>query len=209
MLDSTLLLAFLAAACVLTVTPGVDSAMVLRAATIDGRRSAVFASTGIALGCLIWGAAVSLGLGTILHASDLAYTILKSAGAAYLLWLGAKLLLKPRAGLDASTDQPVSSGFKSAFSRGLLTNLLNPKIGVFYVTFLPQFVPADANIAGYSFFLAVLHVALTLVWFTALIAAAMPLGRVLRSPKAIKTLDRLTGLVFLTFGLKLAASSAR
>ncbi|KQZ77042.1 lysine transporter LysE [Sphingopyxis sp. Root214] len=209
MLDLTLLLAFLGAACVLTVTPGVDTAMVLRAATIDGRHSAVFASIGIALGCLIWGAAVSLGLGTILRASDWAYTILKSAGAAYLLWLGAKLLLEPRDELDASTLQPVSIGLRGAFSRGFLTNLLNPKIGVFYVTFLPQFVPVGANIAGYSFFLAVLHVALTLVWFTALITATVPLGKVLRSPKAIKTLDRLTGLVLVTFGLKLAASSAR
>jgi threonine/homoserine/homoserine lactone efflux protein len=209
MLDLNLLLAFLGAACVLTVTPGVDTAMVLRAATVDGRHSAVFASIGIALGCLIWGAAVSLGLGTILRASDLAYTIVKSAGAAYLLWLGAKLVLKPRAELDASTVPPVSAGLRSAFRRGFLTNLLNPKIGVFYVTFLPQFVPVGANIARYSFSLAVLHVALTLAWFAALITATMPLDKVLRSPKAIRMLDRLTGLVLVTFGLKLATSSAR
>ena len=121
----------------------------------------------------------------------------------------AKLVLKPRAELDASTVPPVSAGLRSAFRRGFLTNLLNPKIGVFYVTFLPQFVPVGANIARYSFSLAVLHVALTLAWFAALITATVPLGKVLRSPKAIKTLDRLTGLVLVTFGLKLAASSAR
>ncbi len=87
--------------------------------------------------------------------------------------------------------------------------LLNPKVGVFYITFLPQFVPHGASVAGYSFFLAGLHVLLTLAWFAVLIAATVPLGRFLRRPKAVRTLDRLTGLVFVGFGLKLATSSAR
>jgi threonine/homoserine/homoserine lactone efflux protein len=90
-----------------------------------------------------------------------------------------------------------------------MTNLLNPKVGVFYITFLPQFVPAGADVALYSFFLAGLHVVLTLVWFVTLVAATVPLERFLRRPSAVKTLDRLTGCVFLGFGFKLATSSTR
>lgn len=202
-----LLLAFISAAFLLTVTPGVDTAIVLRAATLGGRRQALMASLGIVLGCLIWGAAVSLGLGALLHASELAYTVVKFVGAIYLVWLGAKLLLKPRAALESETDKKCPRG-GDAFWRGFLTNLLNPKIGVFYVTFLPQFVPAGASVASYSFFLACLHVVLTLAWFSVLIAATTPLSRFLRQPSAMKALDRLTGGVFIAFGIKLATSSA-
>lgn len=207
MIDLTLLAAFIVAASILTVTPGVDTAMVLRAATVDGRRAAICAGLGIMLGCLIWGGAVSLGLGAILRASEMAYTIVKFAGAAYLVWLGAKLLIRRRTALD--TDGPTAPDDRSAFWRGLLTNLLNPKIGVFYVTFLPQFVPIGTNVAGYSFFLACLHVLVTLAWFAALIAATVPLGKFLRRPSAVRTMDRLTGGVFIVFGLKLATSTSR
>ena len=209
MSDPSLLVAFLAAATILTITPGVDTAMVLRSATVEGRRSAVLASVGIGLGCLVWGAAVSLGLGALLHASELAYSIVKLAGAAYLLWLGVQLLLKPRAAMGEAPTQVAGRNAGDAFWRGLLTNLLNPKIGVFYITFLPLFVPKGAGIAGYSFFLACLHVLLTFAWFAALIAATVPLGRVLRRPKAVTIMDRLTGVVFVGFALKLAASPAR
>ncbi|WP_206244722.1 LysE family translocator [Novosphingobium terrae] len=208
MLDLPLLLAFVAAAAILTITPGVDTAMVLRASTTGSRREGVLAAAGISLGCLIWGAAVSLGLGAILRASVLAYTIVKLAGAAYLLWLGFGLIFKPRTGLATPETTPERNS-QHAFLRGLLTNLLNPKIGVFYVTFLPQFVPAGADIAAYTFFLACLHVLISLVWFAVLIAASVPLGRMLREPKAVKRLDRLTGGVFMAFGLKLALSPAR
>ncbi len=209
MVNLPLLLAFLAAAAILTVTPGIDTVLVLRAATANGRRPAAHAALGVALGCLIWGGAVSLGLGAILRASELAYAVVKIAGAAYLLWLGAKLLFRPRVSLYfavAEAHLPLESG---AFRRGFLTNLLNPKVGVFYVTFLPQFVPAGTNVAGYSFFLACLHVVLSLCWFAALIAATAPLGRFLRRPGAMKIFDRLTGAVFVGFGVKLAVSSAR
>lgn len=207
MIDTPLLLAFIAAAAVLTVTPGTDTALVLRAAMVDGRRPAALASIGVALGCLTWGAAVSLGLGALLQASELAYNILKFAGAAYLVWVGAKLLRKPRTEMAPATDQAGPQGATQAFWRGLLTNLLNPKVGVFYVSFLPQFLPAGANMAAYSFFLAALHVALTLAWFAVLTAATAPLSAFLRRPSAMKTLDRLTGTVFVAFGVRLAVST--
>lgn len=206
MCDPALFLAFIAAATLLTITPGVDTAMVLRAAATEGPRSALFAGVGISIGCLIWAGAVSLGLGALLQASELAYTILKWAGAAYLVWLGLKMLLKPRTAW-AEQDTATAKGLP-AMRAGFFTNITNPKVGVFYMTFLPQFIPHGANVAAYSFLLALVHIALSVVWFAALTAATIPLGRALRRPNVIKTLDRVTGGLFIAFGLRLAASRA-
>lgn len=205
MVDLPLLFAFLVAATILTLTPGVDTAMVLRAATVEGKRPAAMAALGIALGCLVWGGAVALGLGTLLRASELAYMAVKLMGAAYLIWLGLGLLLRPRwAIVDAGEQGRMAAS--DAFRRGLLTNLLNPKVGVFYITFLPQFVPQGAPVGLAIFLLAAIHVLLGLVWFAVLIAATIPLGRTLRRPCAVAALDRLTGAVFLGFGAKLVLS---
>jgi threonine/homoserine/homoserine lactone efflux protein len=203
------LLAFIAAAGVLTVTPGVDTAMVLRFATVGGPRRAALAGVGIGLGCLVWGASVSLGLGALLAASEFAFSVLKVAGAAYLLWLGVNLLWKPRRTFAADAGPPEGKSDRlglDALRRGFLTNMLNPKVGVFYVTFLPQFVPAGANMAGYTFLLACIHVLLGGFWFAALIVATLPLRRLLARPQVVQAMDRLTGCVFVAFGLKLALS---
>ncbi|WP_395944554.1 LysE family translocator [Brevundimonas sp.] len=207
MFDPALLLAFIAAATVLTITPGVDTAMVLRSAASDGARSAIFAGTGIMLGCLVWAAAVAVGLGALLQASELAYAVIKFAGAAYLIYLGVKLVFRPRTALNTAAGDNRAAGV-AALGRGFMTNILNPKVGVFYVTFLPQFIPQGANVAVWSFLLACIHVGLSLVWFALLIAATAPLGRLLRKPGVVTALDRLTGGVFILFGLKLAVSRA-
>ena len=206
-MDLPLFLAFLAAATLLTVTPGVDTAMVLRSAASEGPRAGVLAGVGISVGMMLWALAVSLGLGALLQASQLAYTVLKWAGAAYLVWVGLKLLVKPRSSFAADDGRPAASG-RAAFARGLLTNLLNPKIGVFYVTFLPQFIPHGANVGAYAFFLAAVHVALTAIWFAMLILATVPLGALLRRAAFVRNLDRLTGSIFIAFGVRLAVSKA-
>lgn len=202
------LLAFGLAATLLTITPGLETAMVLRSAVAGGPRQAISTAIGIGLGCLAWGAAVALGLGIVLTASTLAYTILKFAGAAYLLWLGMNLLFRPRSGMAGETASLVAPLSRSgAMRRGFLTNLLNPKIGVFYVIFLPQFVPVGANVALFSFALACIHVTLGTAWFAILIASTAPLHRQLRRPTVVRMLDRMTGGVFIGFGVKLAISS--
>lgn len=206
MIDLPLLAAYLTAAAILTVTPGVDTAMILRSAAIAGRRAGFLAALGIGLGCLVWGAAVALGLASLLRASELGYALLRLGGAAYLVWLGARLLWKPRSALAGAIDAPVDSE-RSAFRRGLLTNLLNPKVGVFYVSFLPQFVPHGAPLGATIMLLVGLHVGLGLVWSAVLIGATARLTGVLQAPSAIRRLDRLTGLVFVGFGIKLAAST--
>lgn len=203
------ILAFTVAAMVLTITPGLDTALVLRTAAASGPRSAGFAVAGIAFGCLVWGAIVAIGLGALLAASELAYTIVKYAGAAYLLWLGLNLLLKPRASFDDGEAAASRRGSDwSALGRGLFTNILNPKVGLFYVTFLPQFVPSGADVATFSFLLASIHVLLGLVWLGLLVVATIPVGRFLRRPAVVRTADRLTGGIFVTFGVKLALNRA-
>lgn len=192
------------AAGLLTLTPGVDTAMVLRTATVEGPRRAAWAGLGILVGCLVWGAAVALGLGGLLAASEIAYTALKWVGAVYLLWLGVNLIRRPRNGFSVPEDgQPANGGW---FAQDLLTNLLNPKVGVFYVTFLPQFVPAGVAVAPWTFGLAGIHAVLGVLWFTLLIGASVPLSRTLAKPSVVRAMDRLTGAVFLAFGAKLALS---
>jgi threonine/homoserine/homoserine lactone efflux protein len=152
----------------------------------------------------------AFGLTVLLTASALAFTILKWAGAAYLVYLGVKLLTKPRGSLtgdDAVSGSPAKGkGSMSTFYRGFLSNMLNPKVGVFYVSFLPQFIPHGVNVAGFSLLLAGLHVLMTMVWFSLLIALTVPLGRFLSRPRVVRNLDRLTGCVFIGFGVRLAVA---
>lgn len=196
------LAAFTAAAALLTVTPGLDTALVLRTAAVEGPRRALTAALGICLGCLAWGAIVALGLGMLLKASMIAYTILKYAGAAYLIWLGVQLLLSRRERFDG----PARTRGGNWLARGFLTNALNPKVGVFYVSFLPQFVPAGADVAAMTLLLAAIHAMLGLIWFAILVAATRPLARALERPRVIRALDRATGTVFLLFAARLALS---
>jgi len=199
------LFAFTAAAVLLTVTPGLDTALVLRTATVEGTRRALLAGLGICLGCLAWGAIVALGLGLLLKASLVAYTALKWAGAAYLLWLGLHLLRAPRSdfGLEGPRRE---AGGGTWLRRGFLTNMLNPKVGVFYVSFLPQFIPAGSDVAAWTLLLAAIHASLGLLWFVVLVAATRPLAAALRRPRVIAWLDRATGAVFLAFAARLALS---
>jgi RhtB (resistance to homoserine/threonine) family protein len=196
------LLAFLLAASLLIITPGVDTALVLRTAAVEGSKRAVLAALGVNTGCLAWGALVAMGLGALIAASEWAFTLLKWAGAAYLCWLGLNMLLRPRPA--ALADSGVSNGQRSWFMKGLLGNLLNPKVGVFYVSFLPQFVPAGFSAAPYMFGLACIHVLLGCVWCTLLIMTTRPLSAWLKKPSVSIALDRITGIVLVGFAVKLA-----
>lgn len=196
------ILAFLAAASILTITPGLDTAMVLRTAATSGARPGMacchWHCTRLPLA---WGVIVATGLGALLAASPLAFPIVQWTGAAYLVWTGARLLLKPRSAFADGTDQHARSG-REALRMGFLTNMLNPKVGLDIA--LPQFMPAGADVALTTLLLAAIHVALGLVWFAGIIAATVPFHRWLKTTLVIKTLDRLTGGVFIIFGVKLA-----
>ncbi|MGH8199459.1 MAG: LysE family translocator [Steroidobacteraceae bacterium] len=198
------LVAFCIAAGLLTIAPGLDTALVLRTAAAEGPKGAALAGLGIVLGCVTWGAAVALGLGALLAASELAFSALKWAGALYLVWLGVRLILKPRSRFALEPAGGPSASGGSWLGRGYLTNLLNPKVGVFYVSFLPQFLPAHVAAGPFIFLLAVLHALMGIAWFALLILATRPIARALQRPAVLRRLDRLTGLVFLSFGVKLA-----
>ena len=200
------LAAYLVAAGLLTVTPGLDTALILRTAAVEGSRRAALAAVGIISGCLIWGAAVALGLGALLAAAPLAFTVLKWAGCAYLVWLGLNLILRPRDRFEIASGAPSQEGDFTWMRRGLLTNLLNPKVGVFYISVLPQFLPAGVAPASFIFLLALIHAGLGLAWSAVLIGATRPIGGFLRRAVVVRWLDRITGGVFLGFGLRLALS---
>ena len=211
MTTSHALIAFLVASSLLTITPGLDTMLVLRTAAVGGERRALGASVGICLGLLAWGMCTSVGLGALLKASRFAYNILRIAGACYLIFLGCKVFCRRQsallgdAGLDfglarnsANRDDP-----RRWFVRGLLTNLLNPKVGVFYVTFLPLFIPAGSNVVAFSMLLASIHVLEGILWFALLIAAVRPFSVWLGKRQVVKTFDSITGAVFVGFGLRL------
>jgi len=206
------LLAFTLAAAILTITPGLDTALVLRTAAVEGGRRAFMAGLGICAGCLVWGAIAALGLGSLLAVSTLAYDVLRLCAAVYLLYLGAKLLWRTLPGRRAATGAgdapaavaPTSASAAGWFARGCLTNALNPKVGVFYITFLPQFIPAGADVLRFSLLLAGIHALLGVLWFALLVAATRPLARWLSRPAVMRGLDRMTGAVFIAFGIRLA-----
>ncbi|GAA1356725.1 LysE family translocator [Arthrobacter koreensis] len=203
------LLGFTAVAVLLTVLPGLDSAMVLRSAISQGPRHAVATGLGINTGAFAWGAAAAVGISALLTASETAYTALKLAGAVYMLWLGSSLLWKSFRRSHAPVPVngvPVPAGerLSTAWAKGLGTNLLNPKVGVFYIAMIPQFMPAGVSPLLMGLALAGIHVLLSCVWFGLIISAAHLARRVLQAPRSVKITDRLTGLALLGFGTSLA-----
>lgn len=205
MTEPQALIAFALAAGLLTLTPGLDTALILRTAAAEGWRRAVAVSVGIGLGCLAWGGAAAFGAGALLVASHAAYTLLKWAGAAYLVWLGVTLLRRPRERFETGAEAaPPAGGLVAALAKGLWNNLLNPKVGVFYVSFLPQFIPAGASPAAFGLLLTAIHVVMGLAWAGGLILATAPIAKALRKPGVVKWLDRATGGVFVAFGVRIA-----
>jgi threonine/homoserine/homoserine lactone efflux protein len=199
-------LSFAVVATALTVTPGLDTALVLRAALTRGRSEAAATGAGIVAGLFVWGAAAAVGVSALLTASELAYDMLRYAGAAYLVWFGVRLLvraLRPGPAAEEPHGAAADSPWR-AIRTGLATNLLNPKVGVFYVALLPQFLPAGSDPLLVGLLLAGVHALLSVVWFALLIALATVLSRWLRRPATVRAIDGVTGVTLLGFGARLA-----
>jgi threonine/homoserine/homoserine lactone efflux protein len=199
------LLAFSFAALLLTLTPGLDTALILRTSCAEGGRKAFQAALGIDAGCFIWGALVALGLGALLAVSEMAYTVLKVCGAAYLSWLGLQLLIRPRSSFSNSDGNNGPQG--NWFIRGMLGNVLNPKMGIFYVSFLPQFIPAAHSPLIWTFILVSIHVVIGTMWSATLILSTHFASAILKKSHVVKVMDRATGGLFLCFAAKLAVST--
>ncbi|GAB3284440.1 LysE family translocator [Parasphingorhabdus pacifica] len=194
------------------ITPGLDTMLVLRHGLLAGRRGGLAAVFGVAAGCLVWGTASIAGLTALLAASDLAYNLVRVLGAAYLIWLGSTALWRTlprnrRAAPEArhAEEAPVPVGTRSAFRAGLLTNLLNPKVGVFYISLLPQFLPSGPAATGWGGVLVAIHVVVGLVWLSGLVWIAGRARAFLLRERVRRVLDRLTATVLVGLGVKLAA----
>lgn len=187
----TATLAFAAAAALLTLTPGADTMLVLRTAVVGGRRHGVLAGLGVCSGLFFWGAAAGVGLTGLVLASRVAYDALRVVGAAYLLYLAVGAL---RGGPDPDRAGVPTPG--RPYVRGLLTNVLNPKVGVFYITFLPQFIPHDASVLGCSLLFAAVHAVEGVAWLSAVSVSSDRLAHVVRRRRVRRWLDRITAAVF-------------
>lgn len=199
-----LLIPYLIAISILTITPVLDTTLIIRTATLEGKTKAFQAALGINLGCIVWGVIVACGLGALLMTSDLAFNALKWIGAIYLTWLGLNLLLKPRSQLASLNNSAVTR--QNWFMKGFWGNLLNPKVGIFYISFLPQFIPQSASPVIWTMSLVMIHVVIGLIWSIFLIAAMQSISAYLKQPKFIRYMDRVTGSIFILFALKLALS---
>jgi threonine/homoserine/homoserine lactone efflux protein len=196
------LVAFAAVSAVVICTPGQDTALTIRNTLAGGRRGGVATAGGVALGQAIWTLAASAGVVAVLSASEPAFRALKLAGAAYLVYLGAQSLyaaLRRRAhGPTFRSDVPVTPA--RALRQGILSNLGNPKMAVFFASLLPQF--------GDSFFallaLGLLFCAMTLAWLTLYAFAVDRVRRLFGGPFR-RALDAITGAVLVALGIRLAA----
>ncbi|MDA3643686.1 LysE family translocator [Saccharopolyspora indica] len=201
--------AFALVALIGVVTPGLDTMLILRHSLLGGRRAGVATFLGINLGCLIWGTASIAGLTALLTASQLAYDIVRIAGAAYLLWLGGSALWKslPRNQVEQPEELPTTSaGLTSwaALRSGMTTNLLNPKVGVFYISLLPQFLPAGPAAFAWGPLLVATHISIGLLWSTALVWVAGRARALFQRRRVRAWLDRITATVLVGLGLKMA-----
>lgn len=201
---STALFSFALVAGLMTLVPGVDTALILRSAVARSRAEAFAAALGISTGVLAWGIIAAAGASAVLAASQWAYQLLTIVGAAYLIFLGTQMLYRSfRRRETAKVSMNVATKRSGAYSMGLLTNLLNPKIGVFYLAVIPQFTPPQSNALLMGAALAMVHVLLTLLWSSILIWGATLAGRWLRHERAVRIMDRISATVLIGFGLRM------
>jgi threonine/homoserine/homoserine lactone efflux protein len=195
-------LVFVAVVGLLTITPGADMAMVARSVFTGGRRAAFATTLGISAGCFVWACASALGVAAVLAASQTAYDALRLVGAVYLIWFGVQTLLAARHGAPTAADAPPSSGHP--FRQGLLTNLFNPKIAVFYSTFLPQFIAPGDPALLISMLLACVHIAFGIAWLSLYAWLLARTVEAFRGSRVRRALDALTGSVLVALGVRLA-----
>jgi len=199
--------AFLALSALIVIAPGPDTAIATRNALVGGRRAGLYTILGISIGLSVWTLATGAGVAALLRASEPAFVALKLVGAAYLVFLGAQAVwsaLHPHGAVAAArvTRKPIPP--RVALRQGLFTNLGNPKIAVFFTSFLPQFTPAHEASFGALVLLGTLFCLMGLSWLTLYVLAIARVGDFLRRPRARQVLDGLTGVVLVGFGVRLA-----
>lgn len=199
---------FISACLLLNLTPGPDTFYILGRSMAQGRAAGVASALGIGTGALVHTLAAAFGLSALLVASASAFFVIKIAGACYLIYLGARLLLTRAEAANTLSSDFTASGFAASFRQGLLTNVMNPKVALFFLAFMPQFIDAGSG----SMFATFLVLGLTFVttgtlWCLALALISARLGdRLRQSPKFGTVLNRTAGALFVALGLRLAVS---
>lgn len=200
------ILSFTLLATILVLIPGLDFTLVLRYATTKTRKSAIMVMLGITSSLFIWGTFAALGISAILETSKVAFETLKIIGVAYMFWMGANFIrsaLKKNSTAETSPDVSVERG---AYAKGVLSNILNPKAGVFYISVLPQFIPDGSNHLLMGMALTGIHAILTIIFFMTLIFFVEAVKGFFLKQKVARSMEALSGVAVLGFGAKLLMS---
>jgi threonine/homoserine/homoserine lactone efflux protein len=201
-------LAFSVLAALLTIAPGPDFVLVVRTAIGYDRPRAIAASLGICSGLFVWALVSAAGITALLTASEVGFTIVRLAGAAYLVWVGVDAIRHA----GRSEDEVAAPRFRTrwhAFRTGLINNVLNPKVGVFYITVLPTFVPDGAPVLATSMLLAAIHVAMGIVWLAAVALMVERVRALLARRRTRRRLEQATGVALVGFGVGVALDAVR
>jgi threonine/homoserine/homoserine lactone efflux protein len=202
-----LLLPFLVASVLVTVVPGADMALVTRQVFIGGPRLAQRTIMGNLTGICVHGAALAIGLSALLVASATAYTVVKLAGAAYLVWLGIQTIRaaqRPAVTPDAASNVAGPVTPRRAYVQGLVSTVLNPKPALFFLTFLPQFIDRHGSVLAQTLFLTAVHVLVGLIWLTAYAQMVQRAREVFTGNRFRVWLERSTGAVLIALGVRVA-----
>jgi threonine/homoserine/homoserine lactone efflux protein len=195
--------AFLGVSALVIVTPGQDTALTIRNTLTRGRPGGIQTATGVALGQLVWALSASVGVAAVLRAWEPAFVALRLAGAAYLLYLGAVAL---RSALSRARPDPLPNRQKSdPLRQGLLSNLANPKMAIFFTSLLPQFAPHGSFATLFA--LGAVFCAMTLVWLSAYAVVVSKAGALLRRSGLRRGIEAVTGTVLVALGLRLATTA--
>lgn len=201
----TELLAFVGISLLLAVTPGPDMAVVTKNALAHGRRGVILTTTGIAVALAIWITATAIGLSALLRASGEAFFVIKLIGAAYLAYLGLRTLFDSRRGPDdLLASAPAPAPAHSIFRQGFLSAMSNPKLGVFFVTFLPQFVAPGQAVLPRLFLLGLIFAVIGWTWMNVYGLFVTRIRDVVTAPRVRQWMERVTGVVLLGLGARLA-----
>lgn len=203
------IVAFAGLAAALTLTPGADTALVTKNALSHGREAAFFSSLGISTGVTFHAVASAAGLSAILGQSALAFAVVKLLGAAYLFFLGVQAIRgKGKTALPvAGSASAAAEGRRSrllSYRQGLLTNVLNPKVALFYLTLLPQFISPGDPVLAKALLLASIHIGMGLAWLSTYAYFVSRLAELLTQPRVRRAMESVTGLLLIGLGLRLA-----
>src|SRR3954468_24924512 len=198
-------LAFVGAATLIVLLPGPDTLVVVRSILRGGRRQGTLTALGNLCGLTVWVVGAAVGLAAMLEASEVGYAALRIVGACYLVFLGIQAW-RSRGQVEAGTDQGAARRgvLGTGFRAGLLTNLFNPKVGVFFVTFLPGFVPDGASVLGTTLLFGAIFIVLTALYWVLLLGLAGQVTTWMNTPSVRRRLDAATAAVLIAFGIRLA-----